>query len=213
MQHISTEQALQIPQQLKQHDSHGGSTSQEASEQKNKNRLLSDDDVTLLHRYNLPNNKSLKVENFKHEIGQEKTLINETLKNKLSEYQMSANTRLSIEKNIFGAIEAKGSVLQSDLEKISIDLNNNTTFKDAFSKLSQQEPTLNYVDNVVKIASAYGVSNNLFNSLISDKSEFNQLNDIAHRYEALKTTSNQSSHTNGYQEPQTDGSFKFIINA
>mgnify|MGYP000046393949 FL=1 len=212
MQHISTEQALQIPQHLKQHDSHDGS-SPHSSELRNKNQLLSDDAVTLLHSQNFPDIKNLKVESFKNEIGQEKSFINETLKNKLSEYQISHNTRLSIEKNNFGALEAKGSVLQSDLEKISIDLNNNIAFKDAFSKLSQQEPTLQYVDNVVKIASAYGVSNNLFNSLISDKNELNQLNDIAHRYEALKTTSNANSNANVTDTVQAKSTFKFTLNA
>jgi len=98
---------------------------------------------------------------------------------------------LKVSKDLYGHIEINGSLLQSDIEKLSNDLNTHSSFKESFDRLSQQQPTLNYVDNVVKISSAYGVSNNLFNSLISEKKEFNNLNDIAHRYAALRTTAGQ----------------------
>jgi len=170
-----------------------------------------DDAVTLLMQQAANPIKKVKVESFKGELGQEKTFINETLKNKLAEYKMNPNTRLTIQKDAFGQIELEGSALPSDLEKLTRDLNNNKLFKSSFDKLSQQEPTLKYVDNVVKISQVYGVQNSLFNSLISEQNEFNKLNDIAHRYEALK-------NSNGTEYEGKDGhlnnsGFNFVLNA
>jgi len=56
------------------------------------------------------------------------------------------------------------------------------------------------------------VSNNLFNSLISEKKEFNNLNDIAHRYAALRTTTEQ---LNGASQNivENDLEFQFELNA
>ena len=84
-------------------------------------------------------------------------------------------------------------------------------FKSAFDKLSQQEPTLKYVDNVVKISKVYGVQNSLFNSLISDKSEFNKLNDIAHRYETLKNSNKVAS--DHADDGMSKSGFNFVLNA
>ena len=211
MSHITTEQALQIPNQLKQQDSTQQNLTQDQPKQDGQRKILMDDAVTLIMQQNANPIKNVKVENFKGELGQEKTFINETLKNKLAEYKLNPNTRLSIEKDGFGNIELKGSLLASDIEKLNQDLNNNKLFKSAFDKLSQQEPTLNYVDNVVKISKVYGVQNALFNSLISDQNEFNKLNDIAHRYEALKNTKPNEIDFN--TETSNSRGFNFVLNA
>jgi len=196
MAHISTEQALQIPQNLRQQSNTGS----EPTGPKDK-KHLSDDDVTILRLQTNPNLKKVKVETYKNELGRDNAIVQETLKNKLAEYKLSANTQLKVEKDMFGNVSIKGALLQSDLERISDDLNNSETFKDSFSRLSQQQPTLNYVDNVVKLSSAYGVGNNLFNSLISEDNEYNKLNDIAHRYDTLRNTTAMKdtvqSSTNG----------------
>ncbi|MFT6905618.1 MAG: hypothetical protein ACJAS1_002275 [Oleiphilaceae bacterium] len=210
MSQISAEQALQIPQQLKRQDTQNqsGSNGQQTGNQR---KILMDDAVTLLMQQAANPIKKVKLENFKGELGQEKTFINETLKNKLAEYKLNPNTRLNIQKDAFGHIELEGAALPSDLERLTLDLNNNKLFKSAFDKLSQQEPTLKYVDNVVKISKVYGVQNSLFNSLISEQNEFNKLNDIAHRYEALKSTSGTSLDDN--QEHLNKSGFNFVINA
>jgi len=198
MAHISTEQALQIPQNLRQQQSQTGSET--TTGVKNK-KNLSDDDVTILKLQTNPNIKKVKVEAYKNELGRDNAIVQETLKNKLAEYRLSTNTQLKVEKDMFGNVSIKGALLQSDLERISEDLNNSETFKDSFSRLSQQQPTLNYVDNVVKLSSAYGVGNNLFNSLISEDNEYNKLNDIAHRYDTLRnTTAMKDTLQSSYKE-------------
>lgn len=188
MAHISTEQALQIPQNLRQQQSNSGSGSGTLGDNTQNQKILSDDDVTLLRLQANPNIKKVKVEAYKNELGRDNAIVQETLKNKLAEYKLSTNTQLKVEKDMFGSVSVNGALLQSDLERISDDLNNSQVFKDSFGRLSQQQPTLNYVDNVVKISSAYGVGNSLFNSLISEDNEYNKLNDIAHRYDSLKST-------------------------
>ena len=211
MSQISTEQALQIPQQLKRQDAQSqgsGNGNQTDTEQR---KILMDDAVTLLMEQAANPIKKVKVENFKGELGQEKQYINETLKNKLAEYKLNPNTRLNIQKDAFGQIELEGAAPPSDLENLTRDLNNNKLFKSSFDKLSQQEPTLKYVDNVVKISQVYGVQNSLFNSLISEQNEFNKLNDIAHRYEALRN-SNEAEFRDKIDHLNNSG-FNFVINA
>ncbi len=212
MSHITTEQALQLSPQLNQR---GGSTdkqtSDKGSQDENQRSILRDDAVTLLMRQNLTSVKKIQVESFKGEVGQEKTFIKETLKSKLAEYNLNPHTQLSVSKDMFGRIEIKGAIPEGLHEKISLDLNNNKMFKAAFDKLSKEEPTLNYVDNVVKLSKVYGVENSLFNSLISEQKEFNRLNDIAHRYEALKQTNPAASDNSGLSESHPH--FNFVLNA
>lgn len=210
MSHITTEQALQIPQQLKRQGSHGGSDSSSQAahspEESKRKGLLLDDAVTL-HRFQPQQNiKRVEVSDFKGQLGMDTAFVKETLKVKLSEYNMNPNTHVVVKKDMFGNIELKGNILQSDIEQISSDLNNSQTFKDAFNRLSQQQPTLNYVDNVVKLANAYGVGNSLFNSIVSDESEFNQLNDISHRYEALKASASVDD------EVEMNTGYEFALN-
>jgi hypothetical protein len=213
MAHISTEQALQTPQNLRQQQSNTGAGATSAQNKKH----LSDDDVTILRLQTNPNIKKVKVETYKNELGRDNAVVQETLKNKLAEYKLSTNTQLKVEKDMFGNVSVKGALLQSDLERISDDLNNSEAFKESFSRLSQQQPTLNYVDNVVKLSSAYGVGNNLFNSLISEDSDYNKLNDIAHRYDALKNTTEVKSSAitpSPYSDPaHSSDSYHFTLNA
>ena len=205
MAHISTEQALQVPQQLKQQ----GSNSDTGSTNQNNKNLLSDDDVTLHRFQNSSDIKKIKIEIYKNELGKDNAVVQETLKNKLSEYNLSSNTQLKVEKDMLGNLQLKGAILQSDLDRIGDDLNNSMTFKDSFARLSQKQPTLDYVDNVAKISNAYGVGNTLFNSLLSQDNEFNQLNDIAHRFENMKNTGSTSNSAETFNEER----FQFTINA
>ncbi len=210
MSHITTEQALQIPQQLQRQGSQQESTQHtESNEHRDDSKkILKDDAVTLMLNGIYTKPKHVNISSYKSEIGQESSYVKETLKNKLAEYNLNPNTKLNIKKNLFGELEIEGSLRPSDHEKLTIDLNNNAHFKKAFDKLSQQEPTLNYVDNVVKISKAYGVDNSLFDTLISEKSEHNRLNDIAHRYEALKT----SQTTPDVADTET-ATYRFVLNA
>ena len=208
MAQISTEQALQIPQKLQNQGSNNGTSTDSRQKEQADKRVLLDDAVTLLRLGVQSQAKKVNVDSFKGELGRDQSYLKETLHNKLAEYKLNPNTQLNIQKDLFGQIEIKGSLRPADHEKLTADLNNNRQFKEAFQRLSKQQPTLDYVDNVVKISSAYGVGNNLFNSLISEQNEHNKLNDIAHRYEALKTTSKPDINN----ESGSDDSFRFVLN-
>ena len=209
---ISTEQALQIPQQLRRQGSQGETESSGAEQQGQKTpedkRFLSDDPVSIRNQVREQSVKPVEVEQYKLQLGQDQAYIKETLRNKLAEYQLSPHTQLNVSKDAFGQLELKGPALQSSLEQIANDLNNSKAFRQAFDRVSQQQPTLNYVDNVVKLSKAYGVSNNLFNSLISDEDEYNGLNDIAHRYQAMKA----SAPVNAESSMMDSQRFEFSLN-
>lgn len=211
MAQITTEQALQIPQQLKRQGSQQGSGSSPAPGQvgdddRQRKGILSDDAVTLHNFQAKQNIKRIEVNSYKGQLGLDNAFVKETLRTKLAEYNLNPNTHVTVKKDMFGNIEIKGAILQSDIDNISQDLNNSQTFKDAFSRLSQQQPTLNYVDNVVKLANAYGVGNSLFNSLVSDDNEFNKLNDLSHRYQALKANAELD------QDERIETEFEFVLN-
>ncbi len=211
MSHITTEQALQIPQQLRRQGSNPDPEQAPNTEHENtgsRRPLLTDDPVTLRRLQSQQMFRNVQVESYKSEVGQDSSYVKETLRNKLSEYNLSPNTRLTVSKDLFGNIEVKGTLMHSDLEQINADLNGSETFKEAFNRLSQQQPTLNYVDNVVKLSKAYGVGNSLFNSLVSEESEFNKLNDIAHRYQAMKSSNDPAD--SGMDSG--DNRFQFVLN-
>lgn len=137
-------------------------------------------------RANDPSRK-IEVNDLKREIADERHYLDQTLKNKLSEYDLPATTQLSIGKDALGKIVLQGPVLNSQLERISFELNQDPNFTRAYNAVNRQKPTLEYVDNVVKLNKAYGSENKIFSSLLSEKQEFNQLKDITTRYQSLQS--------------------------
>jgi len=209
MPQITAEQALQVPQQLKRQGAQTGHQQEAAPSQATPNKKsLGDDAVTLNAQENTNTLKKLPVEDFKQSLGSDNSYLKETLKVKLAEFNLNSNTPLSISKDTFGKLEIKGPLLQGDLDRITKDLEQSPAFMNAFGRVSQHQPTLDYVDNVVKISQAYGVGNTLFNSLVSEDSQFNGLTDIAHRYQTMRTTSQQEAPQNA--EPIER--FQLVIN-
>jgi hypothetical protein len=193
MANITAEQALQIPQQLRKQGSPRNPPppppSKAAGDADSTNRILSDDAVTLQGQP-MPQDKRTRIEvsQLKQALGQDMLFVRETIRTKLAEYGMHAGTRLAVEKDAFGNIVLSGTGSSAEFDRIATDLNHSKAFKDAFSRLSQQQPTLNYVDNVTKLSRAYGVENPVFRSLLSESGEFNRLSDIAHRYQSIRSS-------------------------
>lgn len=210
MANITAEQALQIPQQLKRQGSQSPGGTPPASSGNNDKKgaaYLSDDAVTLQNMPPSSEPRTIEVDQFKRTLGADMLFVKETIRNKLSEYGLNPNAKLAVSKDLFGQIVVSGPATAADLERISSDLNKSKAFQEAFGRLSQQQPTLNYMDNVVKISKAYGVGNSLFNSLISESQEFNKLSDIAHRYHSLRNTTAME------QVEAVSDAFKFHVNA
>ncbi|UZE97538.1 hypothetical protein [Alkalimarinus alittae] len=157
--------------------------------------------------------KKISVNEYKDAVGKDTAFIKETLRNKLAEVGMNPEMRLEISRDLFGNFQAKGNGIPSAMEQVNKDLTNNKAFHEAFNRLSTDQPTLNYVDNVVKVANAYGVHNNVFSSLVSATPDNNGLSDIAHRYDALKSNVvSMQKPDDQIQETQEDEQFRFILN-
>ncbi len=182
---VSRELPYQIPQDLSRstllNSDKNGSTKTQGSD------ILAVDAVQLrvaTDTYLPP--KKVYVSEYKDAVGKDTAFVKETLRNKLAEVGMNPGMKLEISRDLFGNFQAKGNGIPNAMEQVNKDLNNNKPFREAFNRLSTDQPTLNYVDNVVKVANAYGVSNNVFSSLVSTTTDNNGLSDIAHRYDALK---------------------------
>ncbi len=157
--------------------------------------------------------KKVHVNEYKDAVGKDSAFIKDTLRNKLAEVGMNPEMKIEISKDLFGNFQAKGNGMPNAMEQVNTDLNNNSAFRDAFNRLSTDQPTLDYVDNVVKVANAYGVTNNVFASLVSETSDNNGLSDIAHRYDALKEN---VANTQGIELFMSDKfnaqDFRFVMN-
>lgn len=139
-------------------------------------------------------NKRVNLNQYKSSVGQDTTFVRETLRHKIAEYGLKASTKLTVTKADTGGITLSGHIPTTTQQQISNDLNQNRNFVDAVNRLSVNQPTLNYVDNVVKVSRAYGANNALFDSLLGDQGNGN-LQDIAQRYRDLQQTHQPAADT------------------
>jgi len=209
---ISNEIAYQIPQDLSRstllNPETGGASQAPA------NDILPVDAVNLRLQQGLnPTTKKISVNDYKDAVGKDTAFVKETLRNKLAEVGMNPEMKLEISRDLFGNFQAKGNGIPSAMEQVNKDLTNNKAFHEAFNRLSTDQPTLDYVDNVVKVANAYGVHNNVFSSLVSATPDNNGLSDIAHRYDALRSNViNMQNSGEQIHESQDNKEFKFVLN-
>ncbi len=172
----------------------GGKSNQTASQ---------NDDVSLGNTTHRSAQPRLPLDSYKSSVGQDMTFVKETLRHKIAEYGLNPALQLQVKKSPLGQVELEGSMPTDVRERINRELNQNQSFVDAFSRLSVDQPTLNYVDNVMKLSRAYGTGNNLLQSVVSSDNKFNGLHDIAHRLDALRgslTSSQTSDSPNGLNQ-------------
>ncbi|MBW7472431.1 hypothetical protein QQF73_15205 [Marinobacter sp. M216] len=130
--------------------------------------------------------RKLAMADYKQSVGQDLAFVRETLRHKLAEYSLAPNTALNVNRGESGKIQVSGQITEESKTLIENDLNINRNFKDAFSRLSVNEPTLHFMDNALKLNQAYGVNNPLLDTLISENQQFNGLQDLVHRYDTLR---------------------------
>lgn len=152
-----------------------------------------------------PRGPRLEMTEYKQSVGQDLAFVRETLRHKLAEYAQHPATPLSVSKGSNG-IEVEGRLPDKVRNQIQQDLNNNKHFSEAFRRLSRTEPTLEFMDTAMKLNKAYGVSNPLLDTLVSENEQFNGLQDLVHRYDNLRRNTSASA------TPATR-SYAFSLNA
>jgi len=157
--------------------------------------------------------RALEVANYKRSVAQDLTVVRETLRHKLAEYGLSANSKVTVSRNADSSVSVKGPMAEQPRRQIEQDLNNSREFSAAFARLSVNEPTLSFMDNAVKLNRAYGVSNSLLDSLISENQQFNGLQDIALRYDNLRKTIERSPSAALDMAAVTPPDYAFRLNA
>ena len=135
--------------------------------------------------------RSLALDEYKQTVAQDLSFVRETLRHKLAEYNLHPATKVNVSKGEGGNTQVDGSMPDNLKGKIAQDLNNNRGFQEAFSRLSVTEPTLDFMDNALKLNQAYGVSNSLLDSMVSENQQFNGLQDLVTRYDNLKRSASQ----------------------
>jgi hypothetical protein len=176
-------------------------------------KLLSDEVVTIRAALGSYIEKpQVSVQHYQGTVGQDSAFLEATLRNKLAEYGLRAHTRIDLSRDNQGEMQIQANAPQSTLNQIRADLNHNQEFRSAFSRLSQNQPTLDYVANVSKLNNAYGADNSLFNSLVSSRNDNNSLSDIAHRYDKLKQTMS-AEPISGLGHAAPGAAYRFSLNA
>ena len=130
--------------------------------------------------------RRLAMTDYKQTVGQDLAFVRETLRHKLAEYNLHPATALNVSKNEGGSVAVEGKIADNTRARIEKDLNVNKDFKEAFNRLSVNEPTLHFMDNALKLNQAYGVNNPLLDTLISENQQFNGLQDLVHRYDTIR---------------------------
>ncbi|TYC59044.1 hypothetical protein FMN52_05915 [Marinobacter sp. BW6] len=130
--------------------------------------------------------RRLAMADYKQTVGQDLAFVRETLRHKLAEYNLHPATALNVSKTDNGSVAVEGKIADNTRAQIEKDLNVNKNFKEAFNRLSVNEPTLHFMDNALKLNQAYGVNNPLLDTLISENQQFNGLQDLVHRYDTMR---------------------------
>lgn len=130
----------------------------------------------------------LSVTEYRQQVGQDLAFVQETLRHKLAEYGMQPTTQIAASRAASGDVEVQGRMPDQPRQRIEQDLNNSREFRDALQRLSVNEPTLKFVDSALKLNQAYGTSNTVLDTLVSDNQQFNGLQDLVHRYDSIRRT-------------------------
>lgn len=128
----------------------------------------------------------LSVTEYRQQVGQDIAFVRETLRHKLAEYGMQPTTQIAAARTSAGDVAIQGRMPEQPRQRIEQDLNNSREFRDALRRLSVNEPTLAFVDTALKLNQAYGTSNTVLDTLVSDNQQFNGLQDLVHRYDTIR---------------------------
>ena len=154
----------------------------------------------------------IEIKTYQQQVGQETAYIQATLRQKVAEYGLAPTTKLSIYRDEIGAVKLEANIPSEIINKIEFDLNQNPDFKQRFLKVSEQSPTLNYLQNVDRIRSTYGTENEVVNTLLSKNSENNSLQAISQRFERLNQVSQKETITaSAIENDSSKGSFSIAI--
>ncbi|OZB17219.1 MAG: hypothetical protein B7X58_04480 [Marinobacter sp. 34-60-7] len=130
--------------------------------------------------------RNLSLGQYKQTMAQDLSFVRDTLRHKLAEYNLHPATALKVTKGEDGNPKVDGKLTDTVRAGIEKDLQNNKPFREALSRLSVTEPTINFMDNALKLTKAYGAQNTLLDALVSENQQFNGLQDLLHRYDNLR---------------------------
>ena len=150
----------------------------------------------------------LPMQDFKNAVARDSGFVKETIGTKLQELEVDLGTRMAVRRNNLGDIEMDAQIPPETRDRIENDLNQNRAFKAAFNRLSTNQPTVDYLENVSRISQAYGEGNSMLESLVSENPDNNRLQDIAHRYQELRKQV-MSDESGAGQDPATGFEIRF----
>lgn len=153
----------------------------------------------------------LSVSEYRQQVGQDVAYVRETLRHKLAEYGMQPTTQIAAFRSSSGEVKVQGRMPEQPRQRIEQDLNKSTEFRETLKRLSVNEPTLAFVDTALKLNQAYGTSNTVLDTLVSDNAQFNDLQDLVHRHDSIRRNLTGNGATG--EGARAAGEYAFRLNA
>ncbi|OZG72583.1 hypothetical protein BTA51_15860 [Hahella sp. CCB-MM4] len=143
----------------------------------------------------------LSVKEFRQSLGQDTAFIQMTIRQKLAEYGANPRANVQLYRDDTGAIRLNGNLPAETAANIEQDINRNPDFKHRYLRISQNQPTLEYIQNNLNIRQTYGSNNSLFDSLISADPANNSLQDLTTRFSNLGKGQRQGNYSEADEKP------------
>lgn len=105
------------------------------------------------------------LEAYRSRVAEDLVFIKEKIKEKITEYNLSAGVTVSVKMTASGRIEVAGSMTNPILAMIEVDLNKSEEMKRALLDHQDNVFLVKYIDRVRMIQAAYGQANNVVNRL------------------------------------------------
>jgi len=170
-----------------------------------------DSQIKLSGRQPIAQKPRLELQSFREQIGQDAASVQTTLRQKLAEYGLPNHTRVSLLRDDSGQFKINGKINPDTARKIEFDLNQNPDFKQQFLRLSQQQPTLDYLHNIARIKSSYGGDNQVMNSLLSENPTNNSLQAISQRFERLNKATGDTLSNLSHANNTSGSQFSVVV--
>lgn len=128
----------------------------------------------------------IPVSDLRFNLSQERAELQQLLRKKLADAGLPPGTQVVLQKTPIGTLAVDGNLNAAQQKKLEGLFNQSPEIKRLFTRVSQYQPTVEFVSNADRLAKTYGVNNQALEAIVSRNQEHNTLQDISLRLDELK---------------------------
>ncbi|RMF19157.1 MAG: hypothetical protein D6758_02590 [Gammaproteobacteria bacterium] len=134
------------------------------------------------------------VKAWQHEIGQAIASLQRVLRQKVAEYRLPEGTDLNV-RPVDDRVQLDAAIDPSIRAAIESDLNRDPAFVSTLNTVWKGKPALDTLQNVVRLQSAYGTTNQVFGKVLEQPEGPVGLSELARRFEQLRSPVQANTET------------------